>query len=339
VKRALLIVAGILLGLVGAQAVLVLTASPMLPIELSLLALDAAAVPTDGHLALARQHAPWLMLETDAILGRQDIPSAMDFDGDMDATDNWEDMPRFELVPTVYYMLVETETHWFLTYHVYHPRAWSRIPLGIGDTHEGDGESVQVVVSKATQEPVILTTQAQDQAWSYATTQGPVRNGKETLRGDFEVSTGHPVVYVRSGRHGMYGSHDPRAANRLAHAGDPVVAYRPTIEGETPREPRAPWNETATYRLVSLPLFLANSTEHPTLFTSYEAGVPRYHKGDRYSGPLGASRGTSPFALAWNGADPAFDALFWRPAEGYQGAFLIEGDWSDVYVEQPFKNG
>lgn len=334
-----------MLGLVAGALVLhvglVLSASPMHPILVEPLLPDAAHAPVDEHVEAARIYAPWIMHETDEALGRQDIPSAMDFDGDRLGVNHWESFPRYEILPTVYYTYAETDTHLFLTYHLFHPRDWKPFALGYQDTHEGDGENLQVVVEKANASVVLVTTQAHYDAWSYAPLRGPIRSGAETIRAEFEIATGHPMVYVESEGHGIYGSLDPRAANRLARIGDPVVIHRPANEGEALFEPKAPWNESAPYRLVSLPAFLANATRHEGLFAGYEdvegRATPRYHKGDRYSGPLGASRGISPFALGFGWSDAEFSSLFWTPAERYLEAYEIDGAWSTHYVVTPFE--
>lgn len=338
--RALLVALLLVVTALGVQAILVATSSPMEPLRLDPVAPDASRAPVDDALWIADLFAPWILHETDAALGRQDIPTAMDFDGDDLAKDNWEDLPRYELLPTVYYTIIETDTHYFATYHLYHPRDWARLSLGVQDTHEGDGENIQVVAEKSTMTPVLLTTQAHYDMWSYASLAGPIHHGRETLRSDFEITTGHPVVYVESGGHGIYGSHDPRAANRLAHQAAPVVTYRPAHANETIREPGAPWNESAPYRLVSLPAYLRNSTDHPTLFAragSYDGHMtPRYHLGDRYSGPLGNSRGISPFALGYGWSRDEVGSLFWDPGARYQRALAIEGNWSTEIVSHPF---
>lgn len=331
---------GALLVVAAIHVTLVLSAAPMDPLRRDPLSTDASEAPVDEDLATARIYAPWILHETSLRWGRQDIPAAMDFDGDRDATDNWEEMARFELVPTVYYTLVETRTHIFLTYHLYHPRDWSRFEVGLSEAHEGDGENIQVVVEKANASVVALTTQAHYDAWSYAPQPGPILSRNETLRGDFEIVQGHPVVYVESGGHGIYGSHDPRAANRLARVGDPVVTFSPAEDDEAPAEPQPPWNASAKYRLVSLPAFLANSTDHPTLFAKpveFEGhSTPRYHRGDRYAGPAGPDRGISPFALGFGWSRGEIGSLFWDPAARYQEALSIRGAWAIEYVAHPF---
>lgn len=343
--------------LLAAQATLVLTAEPVHPLRIDPLLPDAARAPVDADIEVARMLAPWILHETHHALGRMDIPAAMDFDGDMDGANAWESLPRHELLPTVYYTVAESETHWFVSYHLYHPRDWAAVSLGVQDTHEGDGENVHVVAEKTNMSPVLVTTQAHERAWSYAAHPGPITSGEETLRGDFEVQRGHPVVYVESGGHGIYGSRDPRAANRLARIGEPVLTLRPAEEAELVREPAAPYGHAAcldapdgsfercgggeyAYRLVSLPAFLDGSTSHERLFADEgrfrDHPVPRYHLGDRYSGPLGPSRGISPFALGYSFDDGELGALFWDPAATYADVLTIEGPWARALVRHAF---
>ena len=49
------------------------------------------------------------LLETD---GRQDVPTRVDFDGNLRGDDNWESLPRFALPPTVYYAAFHTAQFW-----------------------------------------------------------------------------------------------------------------------------------------------------------------------------------------------------------------------------------
>lgn len=335
-----LVLGGLLLAGLAIHVALVVAAPDMEPLRVEPLLPDAARAPVDDDLALARAFAPWIYHETSERWGRQDIPTAMDFDGDLDGANAWESFGRYELVPTVYYSFAETETHLFLTYHLYHPRDWSTIMLGAQDTHEGDGESVQVVVEKANMTPVLVTAQAHYAASSYAAYPGPIASGRETLRGDFEIHVGHPRVYVEQGGHAIYGTKDPRAANRLAKPGDPVLVYRPAEEAETPAEPTMPYGGEHAYRLVSLHAFLNGTADAPGLFarpTDFDGHpVPRYHRGDRYSGPLGNSRGMSPFTLGYSYDRGEIGALFWDPAGEYPRALRIEEPWATDYVRAPW---
>ena len=142
------------------------------------------AVLVDEDLELARRYAPWILHAAHPGRGRQDVPTRIDYDGDLLGDNNWDDLPFFELPPTVYYALVETESHWFLTYHLFHPRDWASVRLGLNDTHENDGENLQVVVEKASGRPQLLFTQAHFDGVAHAAAHASFAEGADVLRGE-----------------------------------------------------------------------------------------------------------------------------------------------------------
>ena len=85
----------------------------------------------DEHLELARTYAPWIFHAVHPTKGRQDFLAPIDFDGDLNGENNWESFPHYELIPTVYYACVESATHRFLTYHLFHPRDWTSFDIGL----------------------------------------------------------------------------------------------------------------------------------------------------------------------------------------------------------------
>jgi hypothetical protein len=92
------------------------------------LAPNAGAPPAaDPMAAVAARYAPFVYHATHPRLGRQDVPTNIDFDGDLVGRNNWEHFDRYRLLPTVYYAVVATETHLFLSYHLFHPRDWSTL--------------------------------------------------------------------------------------------------------------------------------------------------------------------------------------------------------------------
>ena len=111
--------------------------------------------------------------------GRADLLLAVNYDGDWNAGNNWENLEQFdglndmgepdgigteeidELDPKVYYSIVWTDIAWVITYGFYHPRDYSLqdgvcctgtnpqiIPRIPGDSHENDFEVIIVVVSR-----------------------------------------------------------------------------------------------------------------------------------------------------------------------------------------------
>lgn len=59
---------------------------------------------------VVERYAPFIYAATEKCGGRQDIISNNDFDGDLAGNNNWENFDRFELKPTVYYAVLESET-------------------------------------------------------------------------------------------------------------------------------------------------------------------------------------------------------------------------------------
>lgn len=80
--------------------------------------------------------------------GAADFIAAFDFDGDDDPSNNWEHAgdPRFPLLAQAYYAVVETSTHWFITYLFFHPRDWSS--TFFETEHENDAEGVMLAVQR-----------------------------------------------------------------------------------------------------------------------------------------------------------------------------------------------
>src|SRR5262249_2628379 len=159
--------------------------------------------------------------------------------------DNWEHFPYYALTPTVYYAVRETDTHVFLCYHVFHPRDWAWVSLGLQDTHENDGENLQVVVERATQEVVLLYTQRHYRGRAYANDRAGFGDGAERVRGGFQQVGSHVCVFLESQGHGIHGTLDRCAEVMVRPDGSRVFAggsgllLRPARAGERVQEPNS----------------------------------------------------------------------------------------------------
>jgi hypothetical protein len=126
---------------------------------------SAAAATDPWHEELARRWAPCIFqaVETGTAnpLGRYDFFTRADFDGDTRGGDNWENADdkrkmEYPLLPYVYYSVIETRTHYYITYSIFHPRDWrwylTAQAAGGGEplpaTHENDMESATFVILK-----------------------------------------------------------------------------------------------------------------------------------------------------------------------------------------------
>lgn len=333
------------------------------PMRVEPVSIVQTASDVDSNLEVASAYAPIVFQAAHPEYWRQDVPAPFDFDGDKIGQNNWENFPHYEIAPTLYYSVLETDTHWFITYHMFHARDWSAFNPGIHLSHENDGENLQVVVSKRTRRPQFLVTQAHFVSVAFAGDECPLSGGclKQGMivanaDGEIESTGDHVCVFVECCGHGIHGAPDS-VGMKFDDEGAPVFAGRGMVlvpqknpgqrELDEPREASA---QRVPYRLVSL-----RETLWPSLVSGdcvgdgrlldgavrYRDGlvdvmVPRYYDADRFSGPFGPDRGISPFALDFTFCAGKVGALFFNPARRYQQLFEITGEWSLDYIDYPF---
>lgn len=325
----------------------------------------ASAPPVvDDDLALARRHAPWVLHAADVEAGRQDLPAPVDFDGNLRGDDNWESFPRHELLPTVYYAVLSTPTHHFLTYHLFHPRDWEPVRLGLHLTHENDGENLQVVVERASGRVVLLLAQAHYRSRAHAVVGAGFAAGEEDLHeppllldadGRPDPDGTHPAVFVESHGHGIYSASDACAEVTVAADGcvrfeDGGYVLRPARPGEALTEPDHRGGPPAPYGLQSTWEVLWPGVADGSLLgegglldgtvdrttRGHPTPVPRYYEADRLSGPFGPDRGIAPFALSFGFGTDEVGELFFDPAAAYPRRLGVPEGWSLEYERLPY---
>jgi len=103
---------------------------------------------TEFYKQLAEYYAPAIV----HYVGRNpkgDIPTRYDFDGDILADNNWDNLERYELKPYLYYGVIESKTHYFISYGIYHPRDFSNYIFCVPRIcHENDLEGALIAVRK-----------------------------------------------------------------------------------------------------------------------------------------------------------------------------------------------
>lgn len=140
-----------------------------------------------------------------------DYITNFDFDGDWDGDNNWENQPNYPMKAYVYYWIVETETHYFIGYALYHPRDWYVDLFGnICNKHENDMEGVLMVIKKDDTpygQFLLLITTIHLDFFSFTDKDSypsnSIKDGQETIDGDveFEEWNGetHPIICVDAG--------------------------------------------------------------------------------------------------------------------------------------------
>jgi hypothetical protein len=106
----------------------------------------SAMANEDFYKRLAAYHAPVFYQETGSN-PRADAITRYNFDGDWVANNNWDNLDKFKTPAYVYYSVVETKTHYFITYAFYHPRDYQTVCFWKA-CHENDLEGAFFTVTK-----------------------------------------------------------------------------------------------------------------------------------------------------------------------------------------------
>ncbi len=143
---------------------------------------------------LAEFHAPVVVQETGKH-PKADALARYDFDGDRIADNNWDNLDHYPTPAWGYYEVLETRTHFYITYAFFHPRDYSRFCVK-WICHENDLEGVIFAVDKSRGAPfgkvVLIETLAHD---TISTHTSLVRSPQ-----------GKVAIFIESGGHGISGS-------------------------------------------------------------------------------------------------------------------------------------
>ena len=323
----------------------------------------------DQYKDLALKYAPFIYHSIemeDREKGRQDLPTRMDYDGDWRGDNNWDNFAKYKLPPVIYYGFLQSKTHYFISYHIFHPRDWSTVNLGLHESHENDGENLQVVVDKKTGRVLCLYTQAHYFGYVYTPANSLIGPSKQSLRGRLvlvnekgqpDPAGHHPAIYVQSGGHGIYSVTDKCSQVTISKVGamafsDTGILFRPGKAGDEFAEPKIVDKATVPYELASTIKTLWPRYQNRTLMGTgnlLDGGVPlqgkeesfivpRYYEANRFSGPFGPDRGISPFALGFRFCKGELGNLFFDPAQTYKDNLTVPEEWSLDYIDSPFLN-
>ncbi|MBS1827896.1 MAG: hypothetical protein JST93_21485 [Acidobacteria bacterium] len=179
-------------------------ASQKKPEEFNFGAEDKSKEP---YRALAERYAPMFAQET-WFQPKSDFPTRFDFDSDWTGDNNWDNMEKGTSQAYIYYAVMETSTHWFLIYNAFHPRDYSDKCVA-GSCHENDNEGLILTIQKDGSEfgkLLTMETLAHNNVYSYTNERGFSR-GQHNIDGKIDLyEKTHPIVFVESGGHGIYGA-------------------------------------------------------------------------------------------------------------------------------------
>ena len=170
----------------------------------------------DPYRSLVEHYAPFIAQET-WFQPKSDYLARFDLDGDWEGDNNWANAEKGSSQAYVHYAVMETSTHWFLIYNLFHPRDYSDNCVA-GTCHENDNEGLILTVEKDGTPHgrlLVMETLAHNNIYSYRADKR-VKKNVHKPDGDVEFyQASHPVVFVESGGHGIYGSDDRHSSFSL----------------------------------------------------------------------------------------------------------------------------
>ncbi|MGC4089252.1 MAG: hypothetical protein QM756_15475 [Polyangiaceae bacterium] len=291
--------------------------------------------------ALALRWAPVHYQDVDttgshSLGGVADYITRYDFDGDLDARNNWENATRYAQSAYGYYSVVETRTHWFIVYMFFHARDW--VDHFFDTEHENDSEGLLVTVQRDGSSYGVLrsmVTVAHTDFYSYVPLGSTWRAGAETIDGTLSLQEYagelHPVTAQEAKGHGL------KARPGYDIDGDGVVYYPSLSKSEVPSSPN---DRQVSYALIDIftPGGLWDNRNNASLFARYGS----------FAGDKGGGCGVGAFSCPRNSANapwgwddsndgPVRGAMATDPAGLVKNYFAISESFSTAYTFNPYR--
>lgn len=207
----------------------------------------------DVYRDLAEHYAPVVAQET-WFEPKADYLARFDYDGDWRGDNNWDNLASGSSQAYVHWAAMETATHYFLVYNLFHPRRYAEECSSV--CQENDNAGVLVAARKDGSrfgKAQVVQTLSNNTISTY-TSDGRIREGVHRVNGDLKLwRESHPVVFVESGTHGVYGAGDAEhsrfSAERMDFTGSTGVLYR---FGGVPGRPAHPNDRDVSYELLPI---------------------------------------------------------------------------------------
>lgn len=176
--------------------------------------------PSVSYYDLATWYSPVVVqdvgcpIDQGCYLNYADYITRIDYDGDYVGNNNWNNLGYPEkarpLPAYVYYAVLETETHYFIWYALFHPADHFKCYAVHMDTHENDLEGMVMCVYKdGSKYGDLRMVQPQRHLHFYQYTppgETGIYDGHDDIDGTVALDNTypgvHPVVYVEGGGHG-----------------------------------------------------------------------------------------------------------------------------------------
>jgi hypothetical protein len=306
-------------------------------------AAGASARDASFRAALALRYAPIHQQEvhrrgSHALGGAADYITSVDFDADDDASNNWDNAgdARFPLAAHAYYSVVETPSHWFITYQFFHPRDWSS--TFFETEHENDSEGVLFAVARDGSRFGALraaVTVVHADFYSYVPASSRWSSGREDVDGKLTLQSFagelHPVTASQAETHAI------KAWPYYSIRTEGVVYYPSLTTAEVPSSPN---DRSVQYQLHDMlePGGLWARRANPRLFVRYGTFAGNT-SGGCGKGVFLCRRDAAHAAWAWNDHDDQSPsgAMATDPAGLVRAYFSTQERVANVYDFNPFR--
>ena len=322
---------GFVLSIVGCTAPL---SSTFAPADIVGKSMANARALSASSLALA--WAPIHYQDADAtgshgLAGKADFITAINFDGDWVAKNNWNNAAKYPLAAHGYYSVVETITHWFLIYAYYHPRDWTDnlFEYGLGE-HENDVEGCLLIVQKdgtSVGKLQGMITVFHSDFYSFTPEGSPLQANQETIDGKISLQnyngTQHPLIAQEAKGHGLKAWPYVKI-----NSGDGLISYPSLTAAGLPKDL---YDTNVSYKLVDI--FEANGLwdhrEDANLFESDHGSFLKSY-----------GSGTAHAPWKWDDANdqPGDGELAKDPAHVASVYFTNFGAFSTQYLHNQYQN-
>lgn len=313
---------------------------------------------------IVNKFAPLIFQETNSRAKPEhwDFITSFDFDGDLIGSNNEKSLKsdKHQLPATVYYSFLETKSHYFIVYSLFHPLDWDTVPSFIPYTwHENDMENIQIVVSKAEEKVVLLSTQAHLDTEVSTVSYSGIDSGSKMidhnditfLNDDLSPGGTHAALFVEWGGHGIYNAlkqkeHFNKLANSELKEGFTFIpAVNNIPDNYRSGKKRFRYQLVSTYdtfwtnyrnkQNIGNGKLLDGSFNYSEDKVSYQK-LPRHFDSGRLSGPFKYDSGILPFAFSYSLRDKDLGSIFFNPAKKYVNTLKVSGDWSLDYIYNPY---
>ena len=272
-----------------------------------------------------------------ALGGKADYITRVDFDGNLDPQNNWDNAgnPAYPLSAHGYFSVTETSSHWFIVYMFYHPRDWS--DTFFDTEHENDAEGVLLTVQRDGSQYGVLkgaVTVAHKDFYSYVPAGSNWTSGAESVDGTLPMASFggvlHPVTAQQAKGHGL------KARGGYDIVGDGIVYYPSLTTAEVPSGPD---DRDVSYKLIDLHEAggLWAKRFDSSLFAKYGSFAGN-QSGGCGAGTIGCDKNAANTPWGWDDGNdrPLRGALATDPAGLAANYFRIPEAVSAVYTFNPY---